>query len=372
MCGIYLELGAVTSSAPGPLPALLLSLLRARGPDSCRRGTAPAGPQHWLSYCSTVLWLQGRAGPTEQPLVDSQDNLLMWNGDVLNRDDAFACDEVDVEASDTSLLSLELGRAASEQEVLQVLQGVRGPWAVVYFHTATNSLWFGRDFFGRSSLVMCRSSPSSLVLCSLAPPGLPGCREVPAQGIFQLSLDTRELVLHPWDSVTVAPSPDFSLAATCLTSPVSLHRFSLSWRPLQELPSDEAVFGQLLLQPRVAGAVAQLLSLLRAAVVRRVVEHQPHRCKRCVLAPPDCPCTHASVSVLLSGGVDSTLLALIVAEALPAHRTIDLVNVAFQQKNGSFEVPDRLTGRQAMEVLLLLPLPILLLLLLLLLLISRS
>ena len=41
-------------------------------------------------------------------------------------------------------------------------------------------------------------------------------------------------------------------------------------------------------------------------------------------------CSHPAVSVLLSGGVDSTLLALLVAQALP-EQTIPLVNVAFQQ-----------------------------------------
>ena len=50
-------------------------------------------------------------------------------------------------------------------------------------------------------------------------------------------------------------------------------------------------------------------------MARRVVDHQPDRCKACLLRPG--PCRHAVVSVLLSGGVDSTLLALLVAHALP-------------------------------------------------------
>ena len=152
-----------------------------------------------------------------------------------------------------------------------------------------------------------------------------------------------------------------------ITSPLdTLDTFSEVWQPLEDLGSDEEVFSQLLERPRVRGAVEKLLELLRGSIERRVVRHQPRRCKACVavMAEQDW-CSHPSVSVLLSGGVDSSLLALLVAQALP-DQSIPLVNVAFQQVHlykipvqrilisfkgsGSYDVPDRLTGKDAVLV----------------------
>ena len=37
-------------------------------------------------FAAHVLWMQGNA-PTRQPLQDSAGNILLWNGDVFNRQD---------------------------------------------------------------------------------------------------------------------------------------------------------------------------------------------------------------------------------------------------------------------------------------------
>ena len=337
MCGIECCLHPRCQEPPPPDP-LLLQLLDRRGPDCRRQGTVVATPDLALSYSSTVLWLQG-SSISPQPVTDHQGNLLMWNGDVFNREDF---GEVEGEESDTSMLARQLFQASTDQEVLEVFGKVRGPWATVLLHSATSSLWFGRDYFGRSSLLQ-RWEGHQLRLASVAPVNL-SYTEVPALGVFQLLLPSLRLVLHPWAGRQVEEQEKFSLSPLPLLAPVHMDQFSLVWQP-EDLPEQE-VFTNLLLRPRVAAAVAQLLSLLRTSVARRVVEHQPQRCKDCLPLPS---CAHAAVSVLLSGGVDSTLLALLVAQALPS-RPLDLVNVAFQQKDGGFEVPDRLTGREAVQV----------------------
>jgi asparagine synthetase B (glutamine-hydrolysing) len=49
-------------------------------------------------------------------------------------------------------------------------------------------------------------------------------------------------------------------------------------------------------------------------------------------------CAHACVGVLFSGGLDSTLLALLAGQLL-APRPLDLLNVAFQMQEGGFSTP---------------------------------
>jgi len=341
MCGIYVLLHP-TDRPPPQLDPLLLSLLQARGPDACSQGSVQLGNGLTLSYCSTVLWLQGEK-PQAQPVMDTAGNLLMWNGDVFNREDMG--DENNNEC-DTTLLADRLSEAETEKGVLEVLGTVKGPWAFVYLHKATNSLWFGRDCFGRSSLLV-QKLDEGLILTSVSPTHMEGFSEVPAQGIFQLPLSSQKLTLHPWKNSTCIEQEDY-LDGHPITSPlVTFDTFSEVWEPLENLDTDEEVFSQLLQRSRVKVAVEKLLELLRSSIERRVVRHQPQRCKACVaqMAERDC-CSHPTVSVLLSGGVDSSLLALLVAQALP-DQPIPLVNVAFQQGNGSYEVPDRLTGKEA-------------------------
>ncbi|KAH9400097.1 PREDICTED: asparagine synthetase domain-containing protein 1-like [Rhagoletis zephyria] len=57
-------------------------------------------------------------------------------------------------------------------------------------------------------------------------------------------------------------------------------------------------------------------------------------------------CCHASTAILFSGGIDSTVIALLADASVPAHLPIDLLNVAFNN-----DAPDRETGLRAWEEL---------------------
>jgi asparagine synthetase B (glutamine-hydrolysing) len=63
------------------------------------------------------------------------------------------------------------------------------------------------------------------------------------------------------------------------------------------------------------------------------------------------------VAILFSGGLDSSVLAALTDRVWPENESIDLLNVAFplRTKNNptanKFDVPDRLTGLQALEEL---------------------
>lgn len=54
--------------------------------------------------------------------------------------------EVPAGANDGEELLHALGR--EHCDILEQLSAIRGPWALVYWHAATRTLWFGRDAIG--------------------------------------------------------------------------------------------------------------------------------------------------------------------------------------------------------------------------------
>lgn len=54
-----------------------------RGPDSSAEITEHL-PHNWEArFAASVLWMQG-AKPVQQPCVDSDGNILLWNGDIFS------------------------------------------------------------------------------------------------------------------------------------------------------------------------------------------------------------------------------------------------------------------------------------------------
>ena len=51
----------------------------------------------------------------------------------------------------------------------------------------------------------------------------------------------------------------------------------------------------------------------------------------------------------LLGGLDSSVLAVLADQLLDQGESIDLLNVAFEQPNGSYNVPDRQTAIKAVK-----------------------
>ena len=91
----------------------------------------------------------------------------------------------------------------------------------------------------------------------------------------------------------------------------------------------------------------ELLLRLEVAVARRVGSHSYH-CNEC---QKDVKCAKAHVAVMFSGGIDSMMLAYLTDKVVPRNEPIDLLNVAFQTSGDNYNVPDRVTGRQALAEL---------------------
>uniref|UniRef100_A0A146YMH1 Asparagine synthetase domain-containing protein 1 n=1 Tax=Fundulus heteroclitus TaxID=8078 RepID=A0A146YMH1_FUNHE len=343
MCGIFCLLSP--SAAPSEPDEQILEHLRRRGPDSNRVVTATGtDPGYRCVFSAHVLHMRGLLTP--QPLQDGAGNVLLWNGEV------FGGVAVDPEENDAAVLSRKLESCRGAAEVLAVLAAVRGPWALVYHQRAEDLLWFGRDFFGRRSLLW-RSAAGTLTLTSVAAQasgsdGSDGTwEEVPAAGVFRVDLKefgrtgSVSLELFPWDGADSPTAALESLPSACrvvrnpagpvLPGPVCPLNVSLP------VPSDGAEpepeprpsaqdLEEVLAGKRRLEEEELLLSVLSEAVRRRV---QPVRTQ------PVCDGS-ASVALLFSGGIDSMVLAVLADRHVPPQQPIDLLNVAFRlQENRS-------------------------------------
>ncbi|KAJ9101697.1 hypothetical protein QFC21_003035 [Naganishia friedmannii] len=155
--------------------------ISARGPDSLQEisrnihtpytDTPPSHPLH-LRFLSSVLALRGDH-VCAQPLVETrkggaEGNILCWNGQI------FEGISVKLEENDTEVLFRTLNDriAARRLEdpgtkgdvddiVTNVFANIEGPYAFVYYDDQSQTIYFGRDVFGRRSLLMPITTPQS-------------------------------------------------------------------------------------------------------------------------------------------------------------------------------------------------------------------
>lgn len=390
MCGIFCLLSL--SGARCELDKTICKSLQRRGPDSSR-DVAVMGPNssYWCLFSAHLLHMRGLFTP--QPVQDDAGNILMWNGEI------FGGLPVMPEENDTDVTCRRLSTCKTPSEVLSVLSAIQGPWGLVYYQRAEDFLWFGRDFFGRRSLLW-KFEAEILTLTSVAAQASDesNWKEIPAVGVFRVDLKetarsgSMSFEVFPWtytgscrtslcsqnlqESVPSGCSAVINQAGLVLNSPVCPLNVSLPNPVLRtETRSDSGLSVEDLLRSREKPVeVDRLIDVLSEAVKRRV-QPRPYR-------PEDDPPSNdsANVAVLFSGGIDSMILAALADRHIPAHQLIDLLNVAFRlqepeqqkkttekpakDKNKSsdsmtdwaqtfnhFNVPDRLTGRAGLKEL---------------------
>lgn len=311
MCGIAF---AVVSSDEDSVIARLEPNVRNRGPDAFEVHTTRVD-MHKVVVLSSLLQMQG--GARRRALLDVGDGrILLYNGEVYGGLSEMKSPGV----NDGEVLLAALSRGG----VAEVMSGLRGPWAFVYYDRG--DLWWGRDVMGRKSLLMVREGPQ-VMLTSVAPVMLSGgteegstCIEVPP-GLYRCSLtdllrENLESVIHvPWEDELLLTLADY------------------------ERPSASVVD-----QGHGPDAISQqLLDLLSDAVERR--------CMTATYLPDDLdfsPERDARFMVLFSGGVDSTLIAALVHKALPTSEPIELCSICFSSDGTS---PDRIGALDAYKEL---------------------
>ncbi|KAK4146066.1 uncharacterized protein C8A04DRAFT_10072 [Dichotomopilus funicola] len=350
MCGIH----ALITRTPSPPSASSQSLpsnnntksnhlsptltrdLRARGPDHIghveRHRPGSGDEAGWtLRFTSTVLALRGDH-VARQPLtgVGDSSSVLCWNGEAW-RVDGELVEGNDGEVVLTRLLRAIGGNGGGVDAVLDVLRGIEGPFAFVFYDAVAGRVFFGRDRMGRRSLLMALREEGGLELCSVAGESCEGWKEVEADGVYVVTVGgDPDPVRYDW-----VVGPD----ATNFVSGIGRFNKALpvSPSPLTARSHSVAALGQ------------QLLESLKLRVLNIPIP------------PSSDPSGKTRVAVLFSGGLDCAVLARLCHEVLDANSGIDLLNVAFEnprvvaqlRKENSnlldfYEAcPDRVTGRRS-------------------------
>lgn len=134
-----------------------------------------------LDFLGATLQLRGR-GPVFQPLEDISGNVLVYNGEI------FGGIHVADDSNDAEALLYALERCCScdchvlemtcscigcgEKSVSDILSTIKGPWALIYWQERSKTIWFGRDAFGRRSLLVHWPTfdDSRFIMSSVSPP----------------------------------------------------------------------------------------------------------------------------------------------------------------------------------------------------------
>ncbi|CAI5726284.1 unnamed protein product [Hyaloperonospora brassicae] len=370
----------------------LESRLRERGPDQyhCHLRHMGSSSKHnrcfTLAMHSAVLHLRGPQ-IIRQPVVDDDDNVLCWNGEVFGmggrersaarecniNDDDTSDDEL-MHLSDTMMLSERLQLAARQQvagatsttgvtdPVVEVLRQVHGPFAIVWLHATTKRVYFAHDRFGRRSLLykrwardqredmiveLAKTTTTASTTCSETDltrfvltnvaighdnSDLMQYRELPASGIYVLDL-------HEDQALTATTTPSYRMEFHPYAPIAPMLALAVSAMKTSTDVSDR--FGCQL--PRIATtpditktleAAAQALLVALSNAVGLRVRSVPSRAFR---GSNDAT---ARAAVFFSGGLDSVVLAALTHLHAPATEPVDLLTVCFDEKS-SFASPDR-------------------------------
>lgn len=324
MCGIFCRLSA---HAHARLDVKDEERLRARGPDALHTHTATFQSESrrlCLTFVSSVLALRGDS-IVPQPIVDDlTGSVFCWNGE------AWSYDNANISENDTNVISTRLFNAikqelGSEQAILDVLSKITGPYAFVFYDAKASIVYFGRDVFGRRSLLIQQDGVDSTELTVSSIP------------VTTTNSPARELDVLHIQKINLS-RPTISIEAVPITS--SMPRINKS------LPADSTPIGRLPSET----ALANLLDELQCSLRPRVKGIATYDARGSSLNP-------SRVAVLFSGGLDCTLLARLVHDILPHDQPIDLLNVAFENRRvhdavnrgkiAEYEYnssPDRITG----------------------------
>ncbi|XP_074858072.1 asparagine synthetase domain-containing protein 1 isoform X2 [Carettochelys insculpta] len=360
MCGIFCVVSlSVQHTIGGFFKDDLLCNLRRRGPNCSQQQIKTASElSYQCLFSGHVLHLRGPMTP--QPLTDINNNVFLWNGEV------FSGIHIGSVENDTQVMLHHLSSCNNESDILSLFSSVQGPWSFIYYQASRHSLWFGRDYFGRRSLLWQFNNKLDRALCLSSVSALPDSnnqwQEVLASGIYKIDLkacamsESLVLTFYPWkyhskenaieesflcgldqiskdlpafvclmmnDSKLSLTPPVVPLNRTVPVTSVDSHCSNITSSTI----TVEDLNG-FLAKEHKKKLVHQLINVLSEAVKRRVL-----RLFRDADQPtgeiPSRPTKKAHVAILFSGGIDSMLIAALADRHIPLDEPIDLLNVAF-------------------------------------------
>ncbi|XP_039172637.1 asparagine synthetase domain-containing protein 1 isoform X3 [Eucalyptus grandis] len=304
-----------------------------------------------LLFLGATLQLRG-VTTIVQPLVDKFKNILVYNGEIFGGIPV-GCDENDAEILSQYLARCCFGSSQGddcsccctgneEDSVPDVLSRLKGPWAIVYWQNSTRTLWFGRDAFGRRSLLVHwpTAEDPRLLLSSVAPTLVEHSSAADMQ--FENGVNQQKY----WEELTCgiySMKIDASILNGRLVGEIKSHEWNNSmvkelihWERTYVEPTAEELFlsrGSGKASPSVLAE--KVLTALRESVLRRT-SHKFFQTTACDFREQFSP-----VAVLFSGGLDSMIIAAILDQCIDPRFDIDLLNVSFDGPSA----PDRISAR---------------------------
>ncbi|KAG8781896.1 hypothetical protein FRC15_007895 [Serendipita sp. 397] len=330
MCGIIFRIGLKDEFFDEKEWEELTRLNAQRGPNSQKEISLEIGNLS-LRFFSSVLHLRGDHVAV-QPHTDDQ-NILCWNGEVF--------EGLPVSAVEND------GRGRT---CLHHSMKIRPDRAIQH---RKRKIYFGRDPLGRRSLVIRPGIEDRqyLTLASVSN-GEKGYEEVPADKIFSISLSDEDYQIQPVSRTTISNHGSFAVP-----KPLRRDLPSLDYLP----PTDP-------LSPIWEETVTKYIAHLEESVSLRTRDIPRHVSQGT---------NTARVSVMFSGGIDSSVVAFLAHRHIPLSEPIDLLNVAFENPRAleadihpsktkkpkrqsedahedekeakKYSVPDRLTGLTQLE-----------------------
>uniref|UniRef100_G3T396 Asparagine synthetase domain-containing protein 1 n=2 Tax=Loxodonta africana TaxID=9785 RepID=G3T396_LOXAF len=360
MCGICCSVNFSEEHFSKDLKEDLLYNLKQRGPSSSKQ-LLKSGVNYQCLFSGHVLHLRGILTP--QPVEDERGNVFLWNGEVFNGI------KVETKENDTQIMFDYLSSCKNESDILSVFSEVQGPWSFIYYQASTHYLWFGRDFFGRRSLLWHFNNLGKSFCLSSVGNQTSGVanqwQEVPASGIFRIDLKSSTAVskcvvlkLYPWkyisrENVTKECVNSLTKISADLPKIVSVEAneaklyleepivplnmklppasFEAHYTDISRVPATKETLQVCLTDSHMKEVVQQFIDVLSTAVKTRVL-YLPRDES---LTPNDALKTcdkRANVAILFSGGIDSMVIATLADRHIPVGEPIDLLNVAFMSK----------------------------------------
>ncbi|XP_068920638.1 asparagine synthetase domain-containing protein 1 isoform X1 [Petaurus breviceps papuanus] len=359
MCGICcLVTLSVEHGGYDFLQKNLLRNLNRRGPNSSQQ-VVKNDTDYRCLFSGHVLHLRGLL--TSQPIEDERGNVFLWNGEI------FSGIYVGAEENDTQIMFNHLSSFNDESEIMSLFSSIHGPWAFIYYQASSHCVWFGRDYFGRRSLLWHFSNTGKGFCLASVGTEAAGIvnqwQEVPACGIFRIDLKSfaisKHIVLkvYPWkysskgntveevdrslnqisDDLPKFVSIEINEGRLCLKIPVAplntkLPQGSYESDHSTHIPATIENLKVFLKDEHMKKIVHQLIHVLSEAVKKRVLCLS--RTESLFLNDnfSKASAKKANIAILFSGGIDSMVIASLADQHVPFDEPIDLLNVAFMTK----------------------------------------
>lgn len=289
-----------------------------------------------LKLKASILHLRGDV-MQKQPCVDAHNNALVFNGQIY----AFNGEELDKSISDTSFLIRELMSGKSSADIVDIFSKIDGPFSFIYWRDDLNTIFYGRDIFGRKSLCTLVDGSSSYP-CAISTLAIHGLTEpfkwdeVDCSGFYSINfseIENPKKSRYLWNIDAVYPSTNKCLVIK--RDPLTEY-LSLQSLPLEPLNSDSRLPEEFCDEDRKL-AMDKFDSALVKSIDKRL-KFNRKTCLQCreARSVDSSHCSHSKVAVAFSGGIDSTYIAHVLDRVFDKSETIDLLTVAFKADS-----PDR-------------------------------